>query len=92
MPKFEIKNRFTGNIIYRDEAESLRALILAAIKSGTDLYGADLSRADLSGANLSGADLSRAYLSGAYGTPASGAPDGWVLTDGFWTPALEEEK
>ena len=68
--KFEIKNCFTGSIIYQDEAESFRALILAAIKSGADLSGANLSGAnlygaDLYGANLSGADLYGANLSGA---------------------------
>jgi hypothetical protein len=73
--KFEIKNRFTGSIVYQDEAESFTALVKAAIKSGANLYGADLyganlygadlSSANLSGANLSGADLSSANLSGA---------------------------
>jgi uncharacterized protein YjbI with pentapeptide repeats len=31
-----------GKIIYQDEAESFRALILAAIKSRANLYGANL--------------------------------------------------
>ena len=55
--KLEIKNRWDGSIIYRDEAASFRALVEAAVKSGADLSGADLSRADLSGADLYGADL-----------------------------------
>jgi hypothetical protein len=63
--KYEIKNRWIGTTIFADEADSFRALILAAIKSHQDLSGADLSGAYLSGANLSGADLSGANLSGA---------------------------
>ena len=63
--KYEIKNRWTGVTIYQDEAESLRLLIEAAVKSGANLYGADLSGANLSRADLSGANLSRADLSGA---------------------------
>ena len=43
--KLEIKNRFNGNIIYQNEAESFRALIVAAVKSGANLSGADLSGA-----------------------------------------------
>jgi hypothetical protein len=74
----EIKNRFTGSVIFSHEQEgnSLRITLDFAIKSeanlsGADLSGANLSRADLSGANLSEAylseaDLSGAYLSGAY--------------------------
>jgi hypothetical protein len=63
--KFEIKSRFTGNVIFSLETEKLKLCVEAAIKSRADLSGADLSRADLSRANLSGADLSGANLSGA---------------------------
>jgi len=73
---FEIKRRFSGEVVFKLETESFRLCVEAAIKSEADLsraylYDADLSGADLSGANLSGADLSRAYLydadlSGAY--------------------------
>jgi hypothetical protein len=78
--KFEIKNRFSGEVIFSLETESLKLCVMAAVKSGAslfgadlfgaNLFGADLSRADLSGANLSradlsGANLSRASLSGA---------------------------
>ena len=68
--KFEIKNRWSGQIIYQDEAESLKILVLAAIKTGADLQdanlsGADLRSADLSGADLRSADLRSANLSGA---------------------------
>jgi hypothetical protein len=65
MPKSEIKNRWTGAVIYQDEAESFRALILAAIKSGADLRSADLRSANLRSANLSGADLRGADLRAA---------------------------
>jgi uncharacterized protein YjbI with pentapeptide repeats len=68
--KYEIKNCWDGKIIYQDEADSFRALVEAAVKSG-----ANLSVANLSGANLSGANLSRADLYGAdlYGANLSGA-------------------
>ena len=49
----EIKNRFTGNVIFRSEKA-------ATVKEA--LQEANLSRANLSGADLSGADLSRANL------------------------------
>ena len=62
---FEIKSKFTGNIIFKLETSSLKLCVEAAIKSGANLSGANLSGADLSGANLSGADLSGANLSGA---------------------------
>jgi uncharacterized protein YjbI with pentapeptide repeats len=75
--KIEIKNRFTGSVIFSNEQEGNSTLITLKLAissgadlsradlSGADLYGADLSRADLSGADLSGADLSGANLSRA---------------------------
>ena len=71
MSKFEIRDRFTGAVIYEGEAGSFSALVQAAVRARAYLYGADLSDAylsvaNLSGANLSVADLSGAYLSGAY--------------------------
>ena len=53
--KFEIKNRWTGTVLFELETENntLRNTVLAAVKSGADLRSADLSGADLSGANLS---------------------------------------
>jgi hypothetical protein len=67
---FEIKNRFSGEVIFKLETESIKLCLIAAVKSGADLsganlYGANLSGANLYGANLSRADLSRADLSGA---------------------------
>jgi len=68
MTKIEIKNIFTGSILfeYLKENNTIKDTIIEAIKSGAYLSGANLSGAYLSGANLSGADLSGAYLSGAY--------------------------
>jgi hypothetical protein len=67
---FEIKNRFTLAVVFKADAESIKATVLLAIKSGANLYGANLIGADLSGANLYGADLSGANL---YGANLSGA-------------------
>jgi len=73
--QLEIKNRFTSDVIFKAEAENIKAALQLAIKSGANLSSADLSRADLSGTNLSGANLSRADLRGAnlYGANLSGA-------------------
>jgi Family of unknown function (DUF5758)/Pentapeptide repeats (8 copies) len=63
--KFEIKNRFTGSILYQDEAASFVALIQAAVTAGANLYGADLRSANLRSANLRSANLRGADLGGA---------------------------
>ena len=75
--KIEIKNRWTGTIIFEYEKENntIKDTLLEAIKSGADLRsadlrsaylrGADLSSAYLRGADLSSADLRSANLSGA---------------------------
>ena len=70
--KFEIKHRWSGNVLFTAEVKTLKLAVELAVKSGTNLSGTDLSGADLSGAdlygtNLSGADLSGADLSGADG-------------------------
>ena len=62
---FEIKNRYTGIVIFKLETESFKLCVEAAVKSGAYLSGANLSRAYLSDAYLFGANLSGAYLSGA---------------------------
>ena len=76
--KIQIKNRFTGSLIFEYEKDdnTIKDTLLEAINrgadlsgaylSGADLSGADLSDADLRGADLSGADLSGADLRGAY--------------------------
>jgi len=58
--KLEIKNRWTGDVIFSSRKETYKE----AVKEATD-DGANLSGANLSGANLSDADLSDADLSGA---------------------------
>jgi hypothetical protein len=68
--KIQIKNRWSGEILFEGEFTSMREAALKAISqkadlSGADLSGADLSGADLSGVNLSGANLRSANLSGA---------------------------
>ena len=65
--KIEIKNRFTGKILFEYEKENntIRDTVLEAIKSWADLSEADLSWADLSEADLSWANLSWANLSKA---------------------------
>ncbi len=71
MNTFEIKNRFTGTVLYSGDGETLRDVVVAAVNSGANLSraslsGADLTDASLSGANLSGANLFAANLDAAY--------------------------
>ena len=63
----EIKNRFTGKLIYSLDCENntIKLTVKAAIELKIDLSMADLSWADLSWANLSGANLYKADLSWA---------------------------
>ena len=65
--KLQIKNRWTGSLIFEYEKEdnTIKDTVLEAIKSGANLSGANLSDADLRGAYLRDADLRGAYLSGA---------------------------
>ena len=75
--KIEIKNRWTGNILfeYLSENNTIKKTVSEAIKSeanlrranlrGADLCGADLCGADLCGADLRRANLRRANLRGA---------------------------
>ncbi len=68
-------NRFTSAVIFSAEVETVKELVLAAIRGeanlreanlrGADLYGADLCGANLCEANLRGADLYGADLCGA---------------------------
>jgi hypothetical protein len=67
---YEIKNKFTGEVIYSTESVSLNDCVVQAVKSRADLYGANLYGANLYGAslheaNLCGADLRGANLRGA---------------------------
>ncbi len=63
--KFEIKNRFEGNVLASFECESFKVAVELAVKSDANLSDANLSRANLSDANLSRANLSGASLSRA---------------------------
>ena len=89
--KIEIKNRWTGTIIFEYEKENntIKDTLLEAIKSGAYLRGAYLRDADLRDADLSGADLSVADLSGAknlpylpFACPSDGAFIGWKKVAG----------
>ena len=83
MSTIQIKNRYTGAVLYEHEPTdeqqasglAMRAALEAAVKCNADLRGADLRGAYLRGAYLSGADLSDAYLSCAdlSGADLSGA-------------------
>ena len=57
--KIEIKNRFTGKVLFELESEgnTVKNTVVEAVKVGTYLTGADLGGADLRGADLGGADL-----------------------------------
>ena len=57
--KYQIKNRFTMEVIFEHEAESLKIAVEFAIKSGANLYGANLSGADLRSANLYGEKVTK---------------------------------
>jgi len=70
--KLQIKNRFTGSIIFEYEKEdnTIKETVVEAISKradlqGANLRGANLRGADLQGANLRGADLQGADLQGA---------------------------
>ena len=67
MIKIEIKNRFTGGVIFTYEKENatIKDAVLQALKESTNLLDANLRGADLRGANLYGADLYGADLRGA---------------------------
>ena len=75
MTTFEITHRHTGSILYSGGGETLRDVVVSAVKGGADLRGADLRsaylrgaylrHAYLRGADLGGADLRSADLGGA---------------------------
>ena len=53
--KYEIKNRYTGAVLFSLNCGSFKLCVEAAVKSHTDLGGADLRGANLRGADLRGA-------------------------------------
>src|SRR5579863_8317055 len=63
--KFEIKNRWDGELIFSIETDTWKLAIEAAIKAKADLSYADLRSANLRYADLSYADLSYADLRSA---------------------------
>ena len=65
--KIEIKNRWTGKVLFEYEKEdnTIMETVVEAVKKDAYLRGADLRGADLRGADLRGADLGGAYLGGA---------------------------
>ena len=68
MIKIEIKNRFTGTVIfeYSKENNTIKETVLEARKRGAYLQGAYLQGAYLRGADLRAVDLRGANLQGAY--------------------------
>lgn len=54
MALFEIRNRFSGDLIFSLECDSMAACVKAAITSGDSLSNADFSDADLSGVDFCG--------------------------------------
>ena len=65
--KIEIKNRFTGKVLFKYEKENntVKDTVIEAVRQGAYLRGAYLRGADLRGAYLWGAYLWGAYLRGA---------------------------
>ena len=63
--KFEIKNRFSGTLLFSIETETWKLAVEAAVKASADLRSANLSSANLSSADLRSANLSYADLSSA---------------------------
>jgi len=65
--KIEIRNRWTGSVVfeYTKEGNTITETVLDAIRRGADLHSADLCNADLRGSNLRCANLCDADLRGA---------------------------
>jgi len=61
----KITHKITGAVIHETAAETIREVLLDAVKNKINLAHADLRYANLSGANLRCADLRYANLSGA---------------------------
>src|SRR5579859_1428326 len=62
----EIKNRFTGAVLWVGEAQTMREALVKAAAAGAYLADANLADAYLADAYLAGADLAGADLAGAY--------------------------
>ena len=53
----KIRSRWSNKVIYTSQQMSLRAAVIEAVASGSDLSGSDLRHSDLSGSNLRGSNL-----------------------------------
>lgn len=69
--KIEIKNRWTGETVYKCEAGSLRAAVINAVRNLVPLAGANLTGVNLADADLADADLADVNLTGANLTGAN---------------------
>ena len=71
----EIKNRYTGEVIFSDNSDNIKDTLLNAIKSRADLRGCDLREcdlrecyfyeSDLRGSSLNGSSLNGSSLNGS---------------------------
>lgn len=91
--KFDVLNRFTGEVQFTAEIDRTEDALLSvnlglavkwAVKNGANLGGAYLGGAYLADANLADADLGGAYLAGAYLAGANavidaGVPNGYRI-------------
>lgn len=59
---YEIKNRFTDEVLYIAKSDNVKEAVEEAVKEGANLWGANLREADLWGANLREANLRGAIL------------------------------
>ena len=75
--KFEIKNRWNGELIFSIETDSWRLAVEAAIKAKADLRYANLSSANLSYANLSETKNAELALAQIAILPSDGPLFGW---------------
>ncbi len=86
----EIKNRFSGKVIFSAECLGIKACVELAVNGGASLRGADLSGASLKGAYLRDANLRGAYLKGAdlRGADLSGADLSGASLKGAYLPKI----
>ena len=67
----QIRNRWTGAVIFEDASPTMREAVLNAISKAANLTRANLTDADLTAANLTAANLTRANLTRANLTRAN---------------------
>ena len=63
--KLEIKNRWTGDVVFSSTKTTMREAVEEAVKEHANLEGANLKHANLEHADLKHADLKHADLKGA---------------------------